>query len=198
MSTLRQAAPRGHIGLQHAVSVEEVYPADPATAPQARHLVTSALRDWGLPALRPDAALVVTELIANAVAQGESALPAEVLVRVSWTERYVVIQVGDHNPAGPPRPPRKVSETAEHGRGLMISRLPVGSPGVVLPGRLEGRVGGAPHAPGPGRRGRPRPVLEGRMITMVRRTVQARPVDENGTLARGGYMELCYDPGCPL
>lgn len=35
------------------------------------------------------------------------------------------------------------------------------------------------------------------MITMVRRTVQARPVDENGTLARGGYMELCYDPGCP-
>jgi len=122
MSTLRQAAPRGHIGLQHAVSVEEVYPADPATAPQARHFVTSALRDWGLPSLRPDAALVVTELIANAVAQGESAPPAEVLVRVSWTERYVVIQVGDHNPAGPPRPPRRVSETAEHGRGLMISR----------------------------------------------------------------------------
>jgi hypothetical protein len=35
------------------------------------------------------------------------------------------------------------------------------------------------------------------MITMVRRTVQARPVDENGTLARGGYMELSYDPACP-
>jgi hypothetical protein len=35
------------------------------------------------------------------------------------------------------------------------------------------------------------------MITMVRRTVQARPADENGTLARGGYMELSYDPACP-
>jgi anti-sigma regulatory factor (Ser/Thr protein kinase) len=122
MSTLRQAAPRSHIGLQHAVSVEEVYPADPATAPQARHLVTSVLRDWGLPALRPDAALVVTELIANAVAQGEAAPPAEVLVRVSRTARYVVIQAGDHNPAGPPRPPRRVRGTAEHGRGLLITR----------------------------------------------------------------------------
>jgi hypothetical protein len=36
------------------------------------------------------------------------------------------------------------------------------------------------------------------MITMVRRTVQARPADERGTLARGGYMELSYDPGCPF
>jgi hypothetical protein len=35
------------------------------------------------------------------------------------------------------------------------------------------------------------------VITMVRRTVQARPVDEKGTLARGGYMELSYDPACP-
>ena len=35
------------------------------------------------------------------------------------------------------------------------------------------------------------------MITMVRRTVQARPVGENGTLARGGYMELTYDPAFP-
>jgi hypothetical protein len=35
------------------------------------------------------------------------------------------------------------------------------------------------------------------MITMVRRTVQARPVDEFGTLARGGYMELSFDPERP-
>ena len=35
------------------------------------------------------------------------------------------------------------------------------------------------------------------MITMVRRPVQARPVSDNGTLARGGYMELCYDPARP-
>jgi hypothetical protein len=32
---------------------------------------------------------------------------------------------------------------------------------------------------------------------MVRRTVQARPVGEHGTLARGGYMDLCYDPARP-
>ena len=122
MSTLRQAVPRGHIGLQYAVSVEEVYPADPTAAPQARHLVTSVLRDWGLPALRPDAALVVTELITNAVVQGESAPPPEVLVRLSRTASYAVIQVGDHNPAGPPTPPRRVKVTEEHGRGLLITR----------------------------------------------------------------------------
>jgi Streptomyces sporulation and cell division protein, SsgA len=37
----------------------------------------------------------------------------------------------------------------------------------------------------------------GGVITMVRRLVQARPVGDNGVLARGGYMELAYDPACP-
>jgi hypothetical protein len=122
MSTLRQAVPRSHIGLPHATSVQEVYPAVPVTVPRARHLVTSALNDWGLAATRSDAAMVAAELTANAVVQGGSTLPAEVLVRVSWTPRYVVIQVGDHNPAGPQKPPRTITGTAEHGRGLLISR----------------------------------------------------------------------------
>jgi len=117
MSTLRQAAPPGTIGMQHAVSVEQVYAADPASVPLARALVTSAVRDWGLAALWDDAALVVTELAANAVGQSVS---GEIVVRVSWTVLYVVVEVGDRNPAGPPRPPREVAGTAEHGRGLLI------------------------------------------------------------------------------
>jgi anti-sigma regulatory factor (Ser/Thr protein kinase) len=122
MSTLRQAAPPTYTGLQDAMSVEEVYAAAPLSVPRARHLVTSVLRDWGLSALRPDAALIVTELAANAAGQGESATPAEVLVRISRTAGDVVIQVGDHNPAGPPSPPCTVPGTAENGRGLLISR----------------------------------------------------------------------------
>jgi hypothetical protein len=35
------------------------------------------------------------------------------------------------------------------------------------------------------------------MIAMVRHRIQARPVSEWGTLARGGYMDLCFDPACP-
>lgn len=122
MSTLRQTAPGSHIGLQNAVSVEEVYAAVPVTVPRARRLVTSALSDWGLAVMQPDAALVAAELTANAVSSGGSVLPAEVLVRVSWTAHWVVIQVGDHDPVGPPKPPRKIREMQEHGRGLLIAR----------------------------------------------------------------------------
>jgi hypothetical protein len=121
MSTLRQAAPRSHIGLRDAVSAEEVYPAAPLAVPQARRLVRSALDGWGLAAMRGDAELVAAELTANAVACGQSAAPAEVLVRVSRTAGYVVIQAGDHSPGGPPAPPRRVAGTAEHGRGLLIA-----------------------------------------------------------------------------
>jgi Histidine kinase-like ATPase domain len=121
MSTLRQESLRSHTSMWRAVSVEAVYPAEPGSVPRSRCLVTSTLRDWGLPALRPDAALVVTELAANAVAQGEVVPPADFLVRISLAACYVVIEVGDHNPAGPPAPPRAVNGTAEHGRGLFIS-----------------------------------------------------------------------------
>jgi hypothetical protein len=122
VSTLRQAAPDDHIGLRGAPSVEKVYPAVPLTARLARRLVTSALTDWGLPAMRDRAGLVTAELAANAAIQGQAALPGQVLVRVTRTPLYVVIQVGDHNTAGPPEPPLTVADTAENGRGLLISR----------------------------------------------------------------------------
>lgn len=45
----------------------EVYPAVESAVPQARHLVCEAVRGWELDLLSDDAALVVTELAANAV-----------------------------------------------------------------------------------------------------------------------------------
>lgn len=90
--------------------------------PAARHLLSSALGEWGLAAMTDDAALIISELAANAVRQGQSAPPAEVLVRISRTSRRLVIQVGDHSPAAPPRPRRAVPQDGEHGRGLQIAR----------------------------------------------------------------------------
>ena len=126
MSAPGRAAPRSHTGLQHAVSVEAVCAAAPVTVARARRLVTSAPGDRGLVAMREGAGLVVAEPAANAVRR--DAGPPEVLVRVSRTTRYVVLQVGDHNPAGPPAPPRTATQTAGCGRGLLISR--------ALPARL--------------------------------------------------------------
>jgi hypothetical protein len=122
MSTLREAAPLSHAGQRRAVSVEQVYPATPKAVPQARHLVAAVLTGWGLAAMRDVAVLVTAELTANAAGQGELAPPPEVLVRVSRTARCVVIAAGDHNPAGPPAPPRTAAAAAEHGRGLLIVR----------------------------------------------------------------------------
>jgi anti-sigma regulatory factor (Ser/Thr protein kinase) len=123
MSTLRHATSPGHADLEQGKYIAAVYPADPAYVSHARCLVVATLDDWGLTALADDAGLVVGELAANAVSQDPLAAAAgEILIRVSWPARRVVIEVGDHNPAVPPRPPRRVADTAESGRGLLISR----------------------------------------------------------------------------
>jgi hypothetical protein len=120
MSTLRQAAPPSQAGLSQAVSVEGVYPAAPEAVSQARRLVAAALSEWHLETVRDVAVLAAGELAANAASQGLLAPPPEMLARVSRTARHVIIAAGDHNPAGPPAPPRKVPAAATEGRGLLI------------------------------------------------------------------------------
>jgi anti-sigma regulatory factor (Ser/Thr protein kinase) len=85
--------------------------------------VGETLTAWGLPTIADSTDLVAGELLANAVSQGEGTSPAEILLRLTRTRCFVIIQVGDHNPDAPPRPPRNVDGLAEHGRGLLITRI---------------------------------------------------------------------------
>lgn len=120
MSTLRQAAPAGYAGLRDSAVVGRVYPAVPVAVPQARRLLTTALASWGLDGMAGDAALVEAELVSNAVRAGEFTSPPEILVQVIDAPDVVLILVGDHDPAGPPRP-RTADGAAEHGRGMFLA-----------------------------------------------------------------------------
>jgi anti-sigma regulatory factor (Ser/Thr protein kinase) len=121
-NTLRHAVPRGHTGPGQGFSTEHVFQADPASVPLARRQLTDTLAAWGLPAIAGVSDQVAAELLANAVSQGEHTMPPEILLRLTRSRCFVIIQVGDHNPAAPPRPPRKIPGQAEHGRGLLIAR----------------------------------------------------------------------------
>jgi anti-sigma regulatory factor (Ser/Thr protein kinase) len=75
--------------------VSAQFPADVAAPRAARHFVVDAMRQWGFSReLLDDAALVATELAANAVVHAAS--PFSVVVRVDDTE--VRIAVADNQP----------------------------------------------------------------------------------------------------
>jgi anti-sigma regulatory factor (Ser/Thr protein kinase) len=70
--------------------VSAQFPADIAAPRAARHFVVDAMRQWGFSSdLLDDAALVATELAANAVVHAESAF--SVLVRVENTEVRIAV-----------------------------------------------------------------------------------------------------------
>lgn len=85
-----------------------------ATTP-ARHLVGEACAAWQLPHVVPDAELIVTELVGNAIRHVGGAL--EVLVTLR--DRYLHIAVRDESAA---RPHRTLPDpdTGEGGRGLLL------------------------------------------------------------------------------
>jgi anti-sigma regulatory factor (Ser/Thr protein kinase) len=88
-----------------------------ATSPapsEARHLVCAALEAWGLSAVSDDAALVTTELAANAVVHARS--PFEVTAKRGAD--VVRIEVSDACADDPE--PRSASPVAGAGRGLTI------------------------------------------------------------------------------
>jgi anti-sigma regulatory factor (Ser/Thr protein kinase) len=91
--------------LRHAASVS-----------RARQLLITALDAWGLGRLADDGALVITELVTNAVQHsGRNSL------RVSVTRpepRRVRVAVSDKSPSVPS--PRAPSDDEEAGRGLLI------------------------------------------------------------------------------
>ena len=89
-------------------------PRDVIAGASARALVHDALRDWGLVAIRDDAALVVTELVTNAITHGGSAFRLQ-LSRTAGAFRIEVIDDGE----GTPEPQPQDTE-AEGGRGIML------------------------------------------------------------------------------
>jgi anti-sigma regulatory factor (Ser/Thr protein kinase) len=129
-------------GLRHEVAL----PADPTAPRRARALLRAAIEDWDLDDdLYQDAAMVVTELVANAV--DHAGTPST--LSVGLDDRGLHLAVRDSRPDRAPRP-RPVDPTAPRGRGLqMIDALTV-TWGVTLhtDGKTVWAVLGRDHADG--------------------------------------------------
>ena len=91
-----------------------VLPSEPASAKRARDLSTARCLAWGVPSLSSDVALVVTELVSNAVRHAGTT--------VTLTLRPLVDGVRLEVADGTTRPlhPRSSDQDAEGGRGLLL------------------------------------------------------------------------------
>jgi anti-sigma regulatory factor (Ser/Thr protein kinase) len=92
----------------------------PSAVPCARLHAVHVLRDWGLRDLAGDAALIVSELVTNAVT-ASAILPTRppVSLQLITDGRSLRIEVLDHSPLDL-RPDAEASDDAEHGRGLAV------------------------------------------------------------------------------
>jgi anti-sigma regulatory factor (Ser/Thr protein kinase) len=95
-------------------SVAAVYPPLAASASHARELATAVCLEWGVEALRDDLALVVTELVANAIRHAKT----DISLSLRLIGGGVRLEVRD----GSVRPlrPRAAQESDEGGRGLLL------------------------------------------------------------------------------
>jgi hypothetical protein len=87
-----------------------------ASVPAARHLTVDLMRAWGVPQDRDDAALLVTELVANVVdhVQGEASLTLELAVSDGWL-RIAVVDGSSIRPVV-----RELEKEQPRGRGLLL------------------------------------------------------------------------------
>lgn len=99
-------------------------PTSDLAARQARHDVLRWLKDWRLTSIIDDAALVVSELVANAVRAG-GAVRLVLQVVVIDVRPALRIEVTDHGPALPPSAVSAAmpDENATSGRGLPLIDL---------------------------------------------------------------------------
>jgi anti-sigma regulatory factor (Ser/Thr protein kinase) len=88
----------------------------PASVPAARHLTVGLMRAWEVPQDRDDAALLVTELVANVVdhVQGEASLTLELAVSDGWL-RIAVVDGSSVRPVV-----RELEREQPRGRGLLL------------------------------------------------------------------------------
>lgn len=91
-----------------------ILPALTTSAKRARDLSTDRCRAWGVAGLADDVALVVTELVSNAIRHAGT----EVQLRLVPLPHGVRLEVAD----GSTRPlrPRPLKQDAEGGRGLVL------------------------------------------------------------------------------
>lgn len=100
-----------------------LWPAHERSVHMARHQLADTLAEWKLDHLADTAALVLSELMTNAVVHAKPFPPdrlvgSEIGVRILRLEDGVRIEVHD---AATVRPvPRDASVDAEHGRGLLL------------------------------------------------------------------------------
>lgn len=104
------ARPTGHPGYT------ETLPRTALSAGAARRLVRTALTAWGVEHLADTAALVVSELITNAIEHTDCRSVRVAVTRP--TAGLVRVEVVDGVPRFPVR--RAITEQDEHGRGLAI------------------------------------------------------------------------------
>src|SRR5262245_29309153 len=92
----------------------------PSAVPCARLHAVHVLREWNLRDLADDAALIISELVTNAVS-ASAILPDRppVSLRLISGGRSLRIEVQDHSPADL-RPAAEASDDTEHGRGLVV------------------------------------------------------------------------------
>ncbi len=102
----------------HRASFLELAPL-PGAVPCARLHAVHVLHEWGLRAMAEDAALIVSELITNAV-DASIVLPARppIALRLLASEKSLVIEAWDQNPLDVE--PRETTPDAECGRGLTV------------------------------------------------------------------------------
>jgi anti-sigma regulatory factor (Ser/Thr protein kinase) len=89
-------------------------PNEPHAAAEARRHATAQLNDWDLAELADDAALIVSELVTNAVRYAEGPIELR-LIR----DRVLICEITDDSSTAPQL--RRANETDEGGRGLFIT-----------------------------------------------------------------------------
>ena len=111
----RQSAP----SRQHYAAL----PANPRSIAEARALVRTAIRSWDIPIDAETAALLVSELVTNAVTHDRTATGhAWVALEITGNRDQLHVEVRDASPAQPVLHAAP-SLDAEHGRGLLLVDL---------------------------------------------------------------------------
>jgi anti-sigma regulatory factor (Ser/Thr protein kinase) len=98
-------------------SAEWTFPADPGAVRTARAVVRGQLRTWGLDPLGDVAALLVSELVTNALRHATGPIGVR-LVRPAGSAAPLLVEVSDPLP-DPPRE-RTARTDDENGRGLQL------------------------------------------------------------------------------
>ncbi len=113
--------------------IRQLYQPARDAAQHARTLVSGACAGWRVPAAAATAELVASELVANAVVHARTVLELSVMHRPPYL--YLAVRDGDDRRI---RFARQVSDTAEHGRGLLVIDALAASWGTI--GTGDGKV----------------------------------------------------------